>query len=121
MEEMDLYEHGETVQAFIRQVDVTEKHHLRIQYYYCVGEEEYVNDKIFPDLKYRLNTALNLQKEFSKDTVIAIHINPLKPCDALYVLTNEKPSLPYSLWIGILLLWLVWFCMYSGQVFRWKK
>lgn len=29
MEEMDLYEHGETVQAFIRQVDVTEKTSLK--------------------------------------------------------------------------------------------
>lgn len=57
MKDRDLYEHGETVQAFIRQVEVTEKYHLRIQYYYRVGEEEYVNDKIFPDLKYRLKTA----------------------------------------------------------------
>lgn len=86
-----------------------------------IGESSKFSQSIFPDLKYRLTTALDLQKEFSKDTVIAIHINPLEPCHSLYVFTNNKPYLPYDLWIGILLLWVVWFGMYSGQVFRRDK
>lgn len=116
MKDKHLFEGGKLVQAVIKQTEVTEKHGLKIQYAYQAEGKEYIGDRIYPDAQYDLKTALKFQKQFAKDTLISIYINPLNPMESLFCIGNQEPFFPYGLWIGILLLWGFWFSVYKLYV-----